>query len=111
MRCWVLKLIFNFHIFQGGNEDTVLTFEEDQVQDHAHGVYDPGHSHISKIRRDGGSVENLGNGQTHIDYPKEDETTSSDATGITITGISAGYRFGEETRPKNMRAIFIMRVY
>ena len=55
--------------------------------------------------------ENLGNGQTHIDYPKEDETTSSDANGITVTGISAGYRFGEETRPKNMRmrAIFIMR--
>ena len=100
------------NIFEGGSEDKVLTFEEDQVQDHTHEVNDPGHSHMSKIRRKYTEHnDKYGDDGDHIYGPTEDMITSSDLTGISVNGVTSSYRHGEETRPKNMRAIFIMRVY
>ena len=37
--------------------------------------------------------------------------TSSQATGITVTGVSSSYRYGNETRPRNMNVIYIIRVW
>ena len=57
------------------------------------------------------NIDQYGDGGDHIWGSTEDMTTSSDITGISVNGVTSSYRHGEETRPKNMRAIFIMRVY
>ena len=95
----MLDNLINLNIFQGGSEDTVLTFEEDQIQDHTHGLSDPGHSHTSKIRHYAGGTEDCGgSGCSHINEGKEEVSTSSEATGITVTSVNSSYRYGDETR-------------
>ena len=95
---------------RGGSDETVLTLEEDMVQDHQHGVNDPGHTHPSPYKYElafaCGSV-------CGADYssPSSQETIPSSTTGISVTGISNGYRYGDETRPRNMHVVYIMRVY
>ena len=101
---------------RGGNEETLLSFEDDMMQDHQHSVDDPGHFHpyIDKTIDYGRSGHCYDyDCSNQVGDPTFDRTTTSNVTGISVNGISsgAGYRYGQETRPKNMRAIYIMRVY
>ena len=40
-----------------------------------------------------------------------DETTTKVVSGVKVMGVSSSYRSGDETRPKNMNVIYIMRVF
>ena len=101
-----------------GPDSAVLTLEEDQMQDHEHGISDPGHSHpyldfyqwmVESITYNGSGGSIYHGGRLHWDG--EDRTTDSHNTGMTVTGVSSSYRHGDETRPKNMNVIYIIRVY
>ena len=103
---------------RGGTDADQLKLEEDQLQDHIHGVTDPGHSHpyIDKYvwlsediygHQGPDGTDAKGN---RWDYPDQC-TTSSETTGISVTGVTSSYRRGDETRPKNMNVIYIMRVW
>ena len=98
---------------RGASDSEVLTMEEDQMQDHKHQVSDPGHTHDYNDKY-----------TNNVDGPKpgpkdgegifgedHDSTSDSSHTGITVDGVSSGYRSGSETRPKNMNVIYIMRVW
>ena len=96
-----------------GQDSSVLTLEEDQMQDHKHGISDPGHTHPYKdyhVKLDG-DLDKSGNGVYYHNLQDYDRTTSSHTTGVTVTGVSSSYRHGDETRPKNMNVIYIIRVY
>ena len=83
--------------------------------DHTHDIADPGHGHDYYDQYSYGdnvhsyilSYPTWSGGK----YTERLRTSDSNFTGISVTGVSAGYRAGAETRPKNMNVIFIMRVY
>ena len=90
------------------------------MQDHKHEVSDSGHSHnhVDKYfswKREWEWESDGDDGRlTGSDAWSSDETigrTDKSTTGITVEGVSSGYNFGSETRPKNMNVIFIMRVW
>jgi len=98
---------------RGASDSEVLTLEEDQMQDHKHQVSDPGHSHVYDDRytdnRDGPHTgPGDGEGIFGLSHTRTSEKSTS---GITVEGVSSGYRSGSETRPKNMNVIYIMRVW
>ena len=98
---------------RGASDSEVLTMEEDQMQDHKHVVSDPGHTHVYSdmhTNNDAGPETGPEDGQGDFDRDMQ-RTTSSRTTGITVQGVSSGYRSGSETRPKNMNVIYIMRVW
>ena len=103
---------------RGGIDADQLKFEEDQIQDHLHEFNDPGHSHAygdkwSNLWEyvDGHlGPDDVDHTQDRFDY-NEIRTTSSHSTGISVGLVKSNYRRGEETRPKNMNVIFIMRVF
>jgi len=98
---------------RGASDSNMLTMEEDQMQDHKHGLYDPGHSHQYDDKytnnKDGpntGPEDGEGVfGESHTRY------SVANYTRIAVQGVSSGYRSGSETRPKNMNVIYIMRVW
>ena len=103
---------------RGAPDSEVLTMEEDQMQDHKHDFSDPGHTH----RYDDKYPNYWGNDKGVWGPPASDKIfdrydkshtsqTVSSLTGMTVKGVSSGYNFGSETRPKNMNVIFIMRVW
>merc|ERR1719391_83446 len=98
---------------RGASDSEVLTLEEDQMQDHKHQVSDPGHAHNYNDKytnnRDG-PHDGPNDGEGIFDYD-HNRTSDSSKTGITVNGVSSGYRSGSETRPKNMNVIYIMRVW
>merc|ERR1719391_1437396 len=98
---------------RGASDSDVLNLEEDQMQDHKHQVSDPGHTHDYNDKytnnRDG-PHDGPKDGEGIFDYD-HDRTSDSSKTGITVNGVSSGYRSGSETRPKNMNVIYIMRVW
>ena len=96
-----------------GPDSSVLTLEEDQMQDHKHGISDPGHTHSYKdyYTRPDGEGDRSGSGTYYHDGKDHSRTTYSRTTGVTVTGVSSSYRHGDETRPKNMNVIYIIRVY
>ena len=83
------------------------------MQDHEHDISDPGHTHpyydqyrrVEKEITHGGSWYATGNMDT------SSKETFTNTTGVTVTGVSSSYRHGDETRPKNMNVIYIIRVY
>ena len=81
---------------RGSSDEDVLAAEEDTVQDHDHGLEDPGHNHI---------FQDCCGGQEY------NEHSSTDNAKVTVTGVNSGYRHGDETRPKNMPIVYIMRVW
>ena len=95
---------------RGAPDSEMLKMEEDQMQDHKHKVSDPGHSHSYVDHWNHGSWSQGDPGDHRLDQP-QDKTTGSKHTGITVQGVSSGFRSGSETRPKNMNVIFIMRVW
>ena len=104
---------------RGASDSKVLTMEGDQMQDHKHKVSDPGHTHsyVDKYPNYSGN-DNGRYGPKDSDKSKDrwdkthtSTTSKSKSTGITVQGVSPGFRFGSETRPKNMNVIYIMRVW
>merc|ERR1712181_181053 len=98
---------------RGASDSEVLTLEDDQMQDHKHQVSDPGHSHVYDDRytdnRDGPHTgPGDGEGIFGLSHTRTSEKSTS---GITVEGVSSGYRSGSETRPKNMNVIYILRVW
>ena len=57
--------------------------------------------------------ESAGPGSTNHEgdsyHAHHDRTTSSKTTGITVEGVRNG-KYSDETRPKNMKVTFIMKV-
>merc|ERR1719507_2984937 len=98
---------------RGASDSEVLTMEEDQMQDHKHQVSDPGHTHDYNDKYTNnvdGPKPGPEDGEGIFGYD-HDSTSDSSQTGITVDGVSSGYRSGSETRPKNMNVIYIMRVW
>jgi len=103
---------------RGGVDADQLKMEEDQLQDHMHEFTDPGHDHpyVDKWSSDrtnqeghyGPTGSDTHNGR--FDNPN-DQTTSKSSSGVKVTGVSSSYRSGDETRPKNMNVIYIIRVF
>ena len=95
---------------RGGSDETVLTVEEDMMQDHTHGIQDPGHSHVIHDWTLYSSGSYFGTSGQYVGG-SSDENSDLSTTGVSVTGVSSGYRYGEETRPKNMQIVYIIRVW
>jgi len=124
---------------RGGREDLVLEMEDDQIKDHKHS--DSGHSHsctatstagdhshtYSYGRHDQGDGSFMG---TDADWDEMDRdrieyqtvqtgyskiyisTTCKTGTVFSgIGGVTSGSKTGGETRPVNMKVIYIMKIY
>ena len=115
---------------RGGSEDLVLEMEDGQLEDHTH--EDPGHSHgcsatsISdphnhKIHLRDDRVYSCGsqcaaaNGESNSD---SEDTTVKVTTTCSLTsetsglgGVSSSANSGSETRPINMKVLYIIRIY
>ena len=97
---------------RGGTQANVLETQEDALQDHTHYISDPGHSHSFSEE---GSVLNINrrikSGDDIWWYIQDLNLFDTDLskTGININGIKSG-RQSDETRPKNMKVIFIMKI-
>ena len=105
---------------RGSVDSEMLHTEEDSIQSHTHGVNDPGHSHgyDDKWPNCGGVDPNedgkIGpNGcdskGDRFDY-SHPSTSSPGHTGISVTGAQEA-RIDSETRPKNIKVVYIMRVF
>ena len=100
---------------RGGPDSLMLEKQEDSVQDHTHGIHDPGHGH-----RYDDKYTAWRKGYTH---PKADiipttgdkwdvsheRTSSAAGTNVAITSV-VGARTDSETRPKNLRVVYIMKI-
>ena len=105
-----------FRFLRGGIEAEVLQIEEDTLQEHVHlhSLNDPGHEHTySDYYEWQNNIDgNDGVYGDDADIPTDHtRTTQSAKAGISITidGVS-GARTSTETRPKNMRVVYIMKV-
>merc|ERR1719312_1898664 len=126
---------------RGGKDSDVLTFEDDMIKRHLHSLTDEGHTHDSIAEEHDHGVNDPGHTHNYKDYYNSngspcscnggndgvqghDATTFSSHTGITIdkatiditttdafTNIKMEENGGEETRPKNMNVIYIIRVW
>jgi len=105
---------------RGASEEDMLTLEEDQIQDHMHKLSDPGHNHGYVDRYTWADGDSHGDGHwgpgtwadTHddrFDQP-HDGTSDTELTGIKVNGVLGGGP-GDETRPRNMNVIFIMKIW
>ena len=114
------NLNVNGHFLRGGNENNAMEFEEDQMQDHVH--TDPGHSHNSPPHShsylDEGSVSGSGFNYVTSNWHKTtpERTTSEteikiDSSKSNIGGIATEYRSGTETRPRNMKVMWVMKCW
>merc|ERR1719249_206066 len=85
---------------RGASDSAMLTLEEDQMQDHKHGLDDPGHIHQYDDKYTVDNYDSDGpqsNAKGHFEMPHTRYTISSQ-TGIQVQGVSSGYRSGSETR-------------
>ena len=103
---------------RGASDSEELTMEEDQMQNHHHDIYDPGHSHMYDDKypnygaNDDGHIGPPGSDTDNDRYDKSHTSfTVVQYTGVAVQGVSSGYNSGSETRPKNMNVIYIMRVW
>ena len=93
----------------------MLEKQEDSIQDHSHGILDPGHTH--------GYDDKYTAWEKEYTHPKADKilstgdqwdashqsTSNAAKTGVAVTGV-VGARTDSETRPKNLRVVYIMKV-
>ena len=113
-----LKKSDSFRFLRGGIEAEVLYVEEDSLQahTHAHTFNDPGHTHIYQDKYF--IHYNNYNGEAWLHFGDNDDirwdkerTSALSKTGISISVNEVnGARTSTETRPKNMRVIYIMKV-
>ena len=98
---------------RGASDDSdMLKMEDDSIQTHTHGINDPGHTH----GYDDDYIEDHNGSSFGSQFPSKatqrKENTNKGMTGITVSyPAGAGVRVDEETRPKNMRVVYIMKVY
>jgi len=111
------------HFLRGGSEDDALEKQEDQLQDHQH--VDAGHTHSndphSHSYYDTYSLDQTGKSGKGSDYFQRDDASStrtSDSTKIiiasstsNISGVTSGFRSGAETRPRNMKVVWAIKVW
>ena len=93
----------------------MLQTQEDSIQSHTHSVSDPGHTHGYNDKWVAYSANGfIGPGSTDYQGDRFDgshpSTSNSAASGVTVTGVQ-GARVDSETRPKNLRVVYIMRVF
>jgi len=103
----------------------MLQTQDDSIQSHTHSVTDPGHTHgyIDKWPNFNDPRHNKGTDDDKDHWGPEDgdkqydrfdkshnSTSNSAASGVTVTGVQ-GARVDSETRPKNLRVVYIMRVF
>ena len=100
---------------RGGHQFEALNMQEDSMQDHTHNLNDTGHTHAYVDRwMDGPYNGHAGTGIDPDHYydsfnaPHNDRSSSS-KSGIIVTNVKDG-RTDTETRPKNMKVTFIMKV-
>ena len=94
---------------RGGDDNDVLTLEEDQILDHIHDVFDEGHSHFTYAGKEGEGHSYDGNGWGG-NIHNVNLQSSTDVSGITVGYITDSFRKGSENRPKNMNVVFVIRV-
>ena len=98
---------------RGGPLSEALDSQEDSIQQHTHYVNDPGHSHdyIDTYKDDYNGLS----GPADIDWEVESFVVShrrnsyASKSGVSVESIQ-GARYDTETRPKNMKVTFIMKV-
>ena len=122
---------------RGGSDLQVLDREDDQIQDHVHadsghGHGNDGHSHVFgdyySVFSGSGTGDCLwpdGSGQcVHYEHGSSvlnnlvyDSRTSGSAyveihkSTSGVGGVESGYRKGDETRPKNMKVVYIIKIF
>lgn len=110
----------NGHFLRGASQDKTLEMEEDQILDHLH--KDPGHSHANTPHTHdfkdnypdgpGGYLQRGSETTSHgHDGTTAEATISISSATTNLGGISEGYRAGDETRPRNMKVMWIIRVW
>ena len=105
---------------RGGSEDNALEMEEDTVINHKH--IDPGHTHgndphsHSYIDKYGSKTKSPKGTYAYSSYG--DHNFNTDKTTITIAEaqaniglVSSEYKSGSETRPRNMKVTWIIKVW
>ena len=99
---------------RGGTQAKALEVQDDALQQHEHVINDPGHSHAFvdsdyTYGDDEKIHSSIFSNSYDIDEDNHDSETSPSYTGIIINGVK-GARISSETRPKNMKVTFIMKV-
>ena len=105
---------------RGGSDGDQLKTQEDSLQQHTHGVSDDGHTHGYDDKypiyhpndghasgKWGPKAANKDNDQFDKSHPS---TTKSATSNIEVTNVS-GARTSGETRPKNIRVVYIIKVF
>ena len=106
---------------RGGPQANVLETQEDALQQHEHYANDPGHIHSYKdsfvsmlFQGDSGVVQGHW-GPEHGDKVNDrfddsrDHNSAKSYSGVRIQDVKSA-RVSSETRPKNMKVTFIMKV-
>ena len=117
---------------RGGSEDLVLEMEDGQLEDHTH--EDPGHSHdcsatstadphkhrirLIEERIYASGHEYVSDHRSDANNFDTDETTVNVTTTCSLTpetsglgGVGSEANSGSETRPINMKVLYVIRVY
>merc|ERR1719495_925340 len=103
---------------RGGIDSTMLQKQDDSIQGHTHSVSDPGHSHgyddkwpsWAHPAINGHWGPNGADTQTDRFDQSHPSTSNKAASGVKVNGVQ-GARADSETRPKNIRVVYIMRVF
>lgn len=82
----------------------VGSYEADDVKPHSHTITDPGHTHDSNGRTDGGS----GSGRSYA-TPSSPTVTLSSMVLSNTTGITINNSTGTESRPKNYAVLWCIK--
>ena len=98
---------------RGGLDADQLQTEEDSLQAHTHDVSDSGHDHgyddryvdTDQLYISPGSGYNY-----RYNYYSHASTTNSATSNIKVTDVN-GAQTSDETRPKNIRVVYIMKVF
>ena len=85
---------------RGGHDEEQLTLEEDAIKSHDHSTAD---AYLNNYK-------GCHTGMTHVDTVGYSNGHSMD-DWICERQITSGSTGGEETKPKNMNVIFIIRVF
>ena len=106
---------------RGGTDDNTLEMEDDQIVDHLH--TDPGHTHSNSPHShtyqdtyaDKTWIISSGS-YTYYDNTAHTKTSSETTISIAnaktnIGGVSSGYNSGTETRPRNMKVMWIIKLW
>ena len=101
---------------RGGLDGVQLHTEEDSLQAHTHGVSDSGHSHGYSDKWPDRTIYSTNYGPCCEDRHSwafdgnHNLHTASTTSNVAVTSVN-GARTGDETRPKNMRVVYIMKVF